>query len=157
MHCECFKSATWAHVVKVVALSREHVLGCRETSPSACEGAEQPCHPLDVPSTYCWASRTSSLGGLGRRSGWSLVGRDQDLPSPSGPRKGQIRTAHPPRQGKASVEIAMCLHPCVQRSSSICRVSLNLRLGGGADGVVPRTHAVVNDFRHEGLSSFVPD
>ena len=28
---------------------------------------------------------------------------------------------------------------------------LNLRVGGGADGNVPRTHEVVHEFRHEGL------
>ena len=28
---------------------------------------------------------------------------------------------------------------------------LNLRVGGGADGNVPRTHQVVHEFRHEGL------
>ena len=64
------------------------------------------------------------LGGLGRRGGGSLVREDSVLPATSGPREGQIGTAHPPRQGGTSVEIALGLHPCMQRCSGVRCISL---------------------------------
>ena len=92
--------------------------------------------------------RTYPVGGLGWREGGPLVRRDQDLPASSGPHQGQSGIAHPPWQGRASGDSSIL---ACSAARAFAAYLLSLRLGRGADGDVPRTHEVVNDFRHDSL------
>ena len=55
--------------------------------------------------------------------GMSLVQGDPDFPPTSGPGEGEVGTTHPPSQGGTSVEIAVGLHPCMQRCSFLRCIS----------------------------------
>ena len=116
---------------------------------AACSRAGVSQEGANLPRTH-WTTRSGSIGGSGWRGGRPL---DETRSFLCQLARAKARSEPSILRGRA--EQAWRLRWASTLACSAARAFaaslLNLRVGGGVDGDVPRTHEVVNEFRHAGL------